>query len=432
MKQRDMVTVTPGIARGSVLIPPSKSIAHRALICAALAPRGSVSRLTNLPFGEDIDATLDCLRALGAHLDEQREAGGDTRRVTVAGCGGQWTREDAPLSCRESGSTLRFMLPLCLLSDAKRTLTGSEKLLSRPLDDYSALLESRGCVRAEDGICLDGGAPLTSGTYMLTGKSSSQFITGLLFVLPLLEGDSTIEFPAPPESRSYIDMTIAVLARFGVSAVWTDDTHLQVKGGQTFCAADMAIDGDASGAAFFRALDAMNEQNNVEVSCRTSPDVHQGDAVCPALLADLKAATRDDLPTISLADCPDLGPVLFCAAAALGGAVFTHTDRLRLKESDRVAAMVEELEKFGAVCTVCDGQDGGTVTILPPPEGLHTPTEILHGHNDHRIVMSLSVLSACLGGSEPVTIDDAHAVNKSFPSFFSHLQGLGISVKVNE
>ncbi len=428
---RDTVTIQPGRAAGRVVVPPSKSVAHRALICAALTPCGSVSRLTNLPLGEDIDATLDCLRALGVHLDEHREADGDTRQVTVHGCGGRWTREDAPLHCRESGSTLRFMLPLCLLSDAPRTLLGSDKLMSRPLDDYRALMEGRGCVRTEDGLCLGGGAPLTGGTYTLTGKSSSQFVTGLLFVLPLMEGNSVIAFPAPPESRSYIDMTIAVLARFGVRAEWIDETHLQVAGGQTYRAVDMTVDGDASGAAFFYALNAMKKQNDVEVVCPVSEDIPQGDAVCPALLTHLKAATQGNLPVVSLADCPDLGPMLFCAAAALGGATFIHTDRLRLKESDRVAAMVEELEKFGAVCTVTDGLDGGTVTILPPPDGLRAPAEILHGHNDHRIVMSLCVLSACLNGNAPVTIDDAHAIAKSLPEFFCRLWQLGITVKVD-
>ena len=432
MNKHDIVTITPSVARGRVVIPPSKSVAHRALICAALAPTGQVSRLGGLPYNEDIEATLDCLRALGVGLDERREAGGDTRCVSVSGCGGQWTIADAPLACRESGSTLRFMLPLCLVSSAPRTLLGSEKLMSRPLDDYRALLEGRGCTRLEGGLRLGGGAPLAGGTYALTGKSSSQFVTGLLFVLPLLAQDSEIVFPAPPESRSYIDMTLSVLARFGVRAAWQSDTRLYVPGGQTYQATDMVVDGDASGAAFFYALDTMREQNKVEVVCPTSPDVHQGDAVCPSLLAMLKTQNTSTLPTISLADCPDLGPMLFCAAAALGGAIFTHTDRLRLKESDRVAAMVEELEKFGAICTVADGKDGGTVTILPSPDGLHAPTETLHGHNDHRIVMSLSVLAACLEEPTSVTIDDAHAINKSFPEFFCRLGQMGISVKVDE
>ncbi len=431
MMMPDTVTITPGVARGQVVIPPSKSIAHRALICAALASEGQASALYRMPYNEDIDATMDCLRALGVRMTETRELSGDTRQVVVYGCGGRWENEDTPLSCRESGSTLRFMLPLCLLSEAPRSLVGSEKLLSRPLDDYRILLSDRGCTRTKGGLYLGGGATVKSGTFSLTGKSSSQFITGLLFVLPLLAQDSMIELPAPPESRSYIDMTISVLARFGVRATWQSDTRLFVPGGQTYLAADMSIDGDASGAAFFQALGMIGAQNKVDVVCSVSEDVHQGDAICPELLATLAAATPGNLPVISLADCPDLGPILFCAAAALRGAVFTHTDRLRLKESDRVAAMVEELKKLGAVCTVRDGIDGGTVTILPPTDGLRPPAELLHGHNDHRIVMSLSVLAACLGEPTPVTIDDAHAVKKSFPDFFARLRALDVSVTGN-
>ena len=430
MTRRDSVTVTPGRAAGAVCIPSSKSVAHRALICAALAERGQVSTLCRLPENEDIGATLDCLRALGVRITEARE--GAVLTVRVEGCGGHFSDSGTPRCCRESGSTLRFMLPLCLSSASKRSLKGSKKLLSRPLDDYQALLESRGYECTEEGLSLGGGATLTSGRYALTGKSSSQFVTGLLFVLPLMEGDSIIEFPTPPESRSYIDMTIAVLTRFGVRADWQTDTRLYVPGGQTFCAVDMTVDGDASGAAFFHALNVMKKENTLCIDCPVSDDIPQGDACCPALLETLKSATPQNIPVLSLADCPDLGPVLFGAAAALGGATFTHTDRLRVKESDRVTAMTEELSKFGAVCTVTDGLDGGTVTIHPPSEGLHAPKEIVHGHNDHRIVMSLCVLSACLDSTTPVTVDDAHAVNKSFPTFFECLRGLGISVKIDE
>ena len=424
MNRHDVVTITPGTARGQVDIPASKSIAHRALIAAALTASGDSCTLYHLPENEDIKATIDCLTALGVRIT-QLHKDRDELTLRVEGCGGHFADTETPLGCRESGSTLRFMLALCLASEAPRTLTGSDKLLSRPLDDYRALLERRGCVRTQEGLKLNGGAPLASGNYALSGKSSSQFITGLLFALPLLEGDSVIALAAPPESRSYIDMTIAVLARFGVQAAWLDDTHLSVRGGQTYRATDMTIDADASGAAFFYALGAMRQDNAVRVITTVSEDIRQGDAVCPALLALLTSSPN---PTISLADCPDLGPILFCAAAALGGAIFTHTDRLRFKESDRVAAMVEELEKFGVLCTVCDGQNGGTLTVLPPPEGLHAPTDVLHGHNDHRIVMSLSVLAACLPLGTPVTIDDAHAITKSFPDFFDRLRELGVQV----
>ena len=427
MNRHDLVTITPGAASGQVSIPASKSIAHRALIAAALTEPGSSCTLYHLPDNEDIKATIDCLEALGVRITQLHKEQ-DELTLRVEGCGGRFADAGAPLGCRESGSTLRFMLALCLVSDAPRTLTGSDKLLSRPLDDYRTLLERRGCIRTQEGLRLGGGAPLASGTYALTGKSSSQFITGLLFALPLLKGDSVIALAAPPESRSYIDMTIAVLARFGVQAAWLDDTRLSVRGGQTYRATDMTIDTDASGAAFFHALGAMRQGNAVCVITTVSEDIRQGDAVCPELLAHMSSSQNEHLPTLSLADCPDLGPVLFCAASALGGAIFTHTDRLRFKESDRVAAMVEELEKFGVSCTVCDGHEGGTLTILPPPEGLHAPTDVLHGHNDHRIVMSLSVLAACLPLGTPVTIDDAHAITKSFPDFFDRLRELGVQV----
>ena len=427
MTPRDTVTVWAGKPRGRVVIPPSKSIAHRALICAALCPRPSVSHLSNMPCNEDIDATVDCLTALGVHITQKRTQD-NTRTLTVEGCGGEWTLADTPLGCRESGSTLRFMLPLCLLSPAHRTLTGSERLLTRLYPLPAALAERREIERTPDGVAVAEGLPLGGGTYSLAKTVTSQWTTGLLFVLPLLKGDSVIEFATPPESRSYIDMTVAMLSRFGVTAAWQDETRLRISGGQTYRPCDMAVDGDASGAAFFHALRALHGGDQPLVVCPRSEDVVQGDAVCERLLNELK---RGDMKTVSLADCPDLGPVLFAAAAAMRGGVFTHTDRLRVKESDRVAAMVQELSKFGVRCDVLDGEAGGTVIVHSSPDGLQTPSGVLHGHNDHRIVMSLAVLSTCLAPAAPVTIDDAHAVAKSFPDFFDRLRSLGIDSRQN-
>lgn len=428
MMARDTVTIFSGIPNGTVVIPPSKSIAHRALICAALCPKGSVSRLSDMPCNEDIDATLDCLRALGVVIKEQSSQE-HTRVLTVEGCGGEWNSLGDVLCCRESGSTLRFMLPLCLLSEHSRSLTGSKKLFSRPLDDYEDLLADRWRKKTPDGLELSGGARLNGRTFVLSGKSSSQFISGLLFVLPLLEQDSTIELPQALESRSYVDMTIAVLARFGVQAAWVSDTCLSVKGRQCYSPHDMAVDGDASGAAFFYALKDLSPSGTaLEIVCGQSRDIVQGDAVCAALLDELKAT---DMPIISLADCPDLGPILFAAAAAQKGGIFTHTARLRLKESDRVSAMAQELAKFGARLEMRDEEQGGKVIVWPAEGGLCVPQEVLHGHNDHRIVMSLAVLIACLGTACPVTIDDAHAVAKSFPDFFDKLCSLGIECRLN-
>ncbi len=448
---KKMVKITPGVRGGRVVIPPSKSIAHRALICAALAPMGQVSHLSHLPYNDDIDATLDCLRALGVTIDERRT--GDVREVIVSGCGGDFSASNAPLGCRESGSTLRFLLPLCLLSSASRVLTGSSRLLQRPLNDYDGLFADRPLrVDATAGVLsLAAGQTLQGQTLFLSGKSSSQFITGLLYVLPLLEKDSELVLSAPPESRSYIDMTLAVLARFGVHAAWRDATHLSIPGGQVFCPCDMAVDGDASGAAFFHALSFLAQPAvPILVDCAGSADIVQGDAVCPACLERLKAEMDDFLPVISLADCPDLGPVLFATSAARRGAIFTHTARLRLKESDRISAMASELEAFGVSVAVSDGEQYGAsdayqtacaivqaadigtddwVVVFPPENGLQLPKRVLHGHNDHRIVMSLSVLAAVGEGDSPVLIDDAQAVSKSFPEFFDCLRSLGVHVE---
>lgn len=450
MVKDTFVTVMKGRACGKVRIPTSKSIAHRALICAALAAKPSLSIITKVPYNEDIDATLDCLEALGVHFRQVDEFETHTRKVIIEGMGGHWLNGDRGggiLRCRESGSTLRFMLPLCLLTDSGRTLTGSPRLLQRPLDDYRGLFADRSWTLGEVSLDIGWGKALTGGEFQLEGKTSSQFVTGLLFILPLLQEDSTIVLSQAPESRSYIDMTIAVMKNFGVTAYWEDEKTIRVPGGQTYCPSEIVVDGDASGAAFFHALNAIG--GDVEITnVSTEDDIFQGDSVCPQLL-DKILKRGEDIPVISLADCPDLGPILFAVAALEKGTLFTHTGRLRLKESDRVAAMASELAKFGAIVVTSDDRwcdvapeiramlpndlntfnsgeaYGGWVFITSPKNGLHPAREVLLGHNDHRIVMSLAVLASAVGKA---TIDHAAAVNKSFPDFYKCLQELGLDV----
>jgi 3-phosphoshikimate 1-carboxyvinyltransferase len=445
MSHLDTVTVRKGRPQGSVYVPTSKSIAHRALICAALAASESVSVISCVPHNEDIDATLDCLAALGVSFQIEKETS-DThcRCVTVKGCGGQWDQKGTTLPCRESGSTLRFMLPLCLLSEESVCLQGSPRLLERPLSDYDALLSDRSCKKSETMLEIGQGSTISPGIFHLSGKISSQFVTGLLFALPILAQDSVIEMDQAPESRSYIDMTIAVMKRFGVSAYWETEKTIRIPGNQTYVATDMSVDGDASGAAFFYALQAFGA--SVDVCNPPNSDIIQGDSVCTEYLQKM-VKNSGELPIISLEDCPDLGPILFATATLCRGAIFTHTARLRMKESDRVAAMVAELSKFGAnIATSDDVLDnerkaslppefqtlgdgaacGGWVAVLPTANGLHAPRETLNGHNDHRIVMSLAILCSMVGDG---CITDAHAVRKSFPNFFDCLRELGIAVE---
>ncbi|MBE6600974.1 MAG: 3-phosphoshikimate 1-carboxyvinyltransferase [Ruminococcaceae bacterium] len=399
------VTVLPSKARGQISAPPSKSMAHRLLISAGLAT--GTSQIFGISRCEDVLATVDCLRALGADC----RVNGDC--VTVTGMDASTAQPKVPLVCRESGSTLRFMIPIALLSGEKVTLQGAPSLLARPMGVYETLCREQGLAFSQEkaGITVKG--PLTGGIYTLPGNVSSQFISGMLFALPLCGEDSEIRLTPPVESRSYVDLTLSALRAFGIVAEWRDDTTLSVPGGQTYLPQNITVEGDYSNAAFLDALGLLG--GNVRVDGLLENSL-QGDRVYKKHFAALQSGH----PTISLADCPDLGPILFSLAAALNGAVFTDTQRLRIKESDRVACMKEELEKFGARLLIGDN----TVTVEKTP--LHAPTQPLYGHNDHRIVMSMAVLATRFGG----TILGAEAVAKSFPDFFDRLQMLDVRVQI--
>ncbi len=399
------IRIEPGVAAGTVAAPPSKSMAHRLLIGAGLSE--GVSRISGVAPNEDVLATIDCLNALGAECTLT----GDT--VTVQGVDPRTAKPTTPLPCRESGSTLRFFIPLALMSGNPAVFTGSEKLLSRPLGVYADLCEEQKLTfsptKTEVSVC----GPLSPGEFRVPGDISSQFITGLLFALPLLTGDSVIRITSPVESRSYIQLTLSALAAFGVNAGWQDERTLYIPGNQRYQAAEKTVEGDYSGAAFFGALSVLNAPVKI---AGLNPDSLQGDRVYARHLT----AIAGGRPTVDITDCPDLGPVLFAAAAAKNGALFTGTRRLKIKESDRAAAMAEELQKFGTTVKVHDD----TVEIIA--DDFHRPSKLLYGHNDHRIVMALSILLTLTGGE----IDGAEAVRKSFPDFFEKLARL--QIRINE
>ncbi|MBQ3107667.1 MAG: 3-phosphoshikimate 1-carboxyvinyltransferase [Firmicutes bacterium] len=397
------VTIAPSKARGTVSAPPSKSMAHRLLICSGLA--GGTSVIHGLAPSQDILATLDCLKALGASWTYE----GDT--VTMEGLDPSALQPCDILRCRESGSTLRFFLPICLLSERESVLEGSPKLLSRPLSVYETLCAQRGLFFANDGKQVKVRGKLSGGTFTLPGDVSSQFISGLLFALPLLEENSTIALTGTVESRSYIDLTLRALAEFGIRACWLDDRTLSVPGGQRYRPCETSVEGDYSNAAFYEALNLLG--GSVTVT-GLREDSGQGDRVYRQYFK----ALQDGPATLSLKDCPDLGPILFAAAAALHGGTFTETRRLRIKESDRGQAMAEELQKCGIAVTVEED------TIRVTSGTLHTPKEVISGHNDHRIVMAMAVLLSKTGG----TICGAEAVAKSFPDFFDRIRELEVNV----
>ncbi len=397
------VIISPSKACGAVTAPPSKSMAHRYLIAAGLCQGTSV--IENLSPSEDILATIDCLKAIGAKVDFRDNT------AVITGTNPKNSRGKSVLPCRESGSTLRFFVPLCLLSQSAHTLSGYGRLMERPQDVYQTLCSDKGYQfqQTKESITVQG--PLQGGNYTLPGNVSSQFITGLLYALPLTDCNSTITLIPPIESRSYIDLTISALQSFGIEANWLNDTTLTVKKGE-YKSSQIKVEGDYSNAAF---LDAYNYLGcKVQVN-GLNPNSLQGDKVYQQGFAAMSEGT----PTLSLANCPDLGPIYMAMAAALNGATFTNTERLKIKESDRGVAMANELAKFGIKTDLTQN------TITVHPGRLTSPKERLDAHNDHRIVMALATLCTLVGG----TITNAQAVTKSFPDYFTALSSLGVSLK---
>ena len=400
-----LIEIKPSSLKGRADAPPSKSMAHRLLICAGLSKGESV--IKNVAYSEDILATLDCLEALGARIKKEGNA------VYIKGAdlgafnGGEFF-------CRESGSTLRFFIPLAMLSKGKSLFTGCGRLMERPMEIYELLAQEKNLFyeKHAEGITLSG--VLYGGEFSLRGDISSQFVTGLLFALPLAKGDSRITLTGKTESFGYIDMTVDALGRFGIKIEREKENIFYIKGSQQYTAQSLTVEGDYSNAAFLDAFNCIGGEITVEGLKENSL---QGDKVYKRYFELLK----DGTPELDVSHCPDLAPVLMTLACALNGARLTGTRRLKIKESDRGEVMKEELSKLGAEIEVKENE------IVISKAALHKPSEKLCGHNDHRVVMSLSVLCSVYGG----VIEGCEAVKKSYPDFFQVMQKLGLEVEEN-
>ncbi len=418
--------ISPSLCHGQITIPPSKSMSHRAIICASLA-KGK-SRIDNIAYSQDIVTTIEGMRAFGATIithDDFIEIDGIS---DVAAC------EAQEIFCNESGSTLRFFIPLFSLSGKRITFRGKGRLLERPQSVYESLFHSLGLYfhHDADGITIEG--KLTNGDYTLAGDVSSQFISGLLFALPLCEGRSTITIQEPFESRSYVLLTMQMLAHFGVEAQFIDAHTIEIKGNQAYHPGCTSLEGDYSQLAFFAALAACNHDLAIMGVHHNS---RQGDKVILDILRQMKAAYEEIANgyfihkselhgcEIDLKDCPDLGPILCVLASfAHGTTHIKNAQRLRMKESDRIEAMEQELKKLG----VAIQSHGGDIII--EGKSAYEGNVIFHGHNDHRIVMSLAIAASLC--QKPCKIMDAQAVRKSYPQFFDDLQRVGVKVECYE
>ena len=398
------VIIKPSVAIGEINAPPSKSCAHRLLICAALSKGKSV--IDNIGFNEDIIATISCLKELGACVEIANN------KATIYGIENKDRKEHINLFCNESGSTLRFLIPLSLLFSKTASFSGSQRLLERPQSVYEELFSEMGCYLKKGEKALEAGGELKSGTYKIRGDVSSQFLTGLLFALPLLDGESEIILTTPLQSAPYIDITIDVLSQFGVKINKTDK-GFYIKGNQKYIPQSTSVEGDWSNSAFLDAFNLIG--GNVKVN-GMNEESYQGDKVYRKFFSELKNGT----PTIDITDCPDLGPILISCAVLCNGARLIGTKRLKIKESDRGVAMQSELSKFGVDVIVKEDE------IIIPQAEIKAPKENLYCHNDHRIAMSLAILCSKVGG----TLENAQCVKKSYPEFFDNIKTLGIQIEV--
>lgn len=397
------VKILPSKTSGEVSAPPSKSFAHRYLIGSVLSCGKCV--IKNIADSDDISATLSCIEKLGGSVTK------DGNIVTVIPTNEKQI-ENAVFDCKESGSTLRFFIPVVLATGAKNcTFLGSERLLARGIKEYEKLFENSDIKINSDKKSIEVNGKLTSGNYEISGEVSSQYTTGMLFALSVLDGKSTLKITGNAESRAYVDMTIKVLKDFGADITETEKNFFEINGKGRLSPGEFTVEGDWSNAAFLIALSRL--VGTISVSGLNENSV-QGDRFCTAAFDALDGENAE----IDLKDCPDLAPILFSYAAYKNGGKFINTRRLRVKESDRANVMAEELKKFGANVKVYENSVEIEKTQLKPP------IVPLCGHNDHRIVMALSVLAAVFGAE----IDGAEAVNKSYPDFFRVIKKAGVNV----
>lgn len=397
------VKILPSKTSGEVSAPPSKSFAHRYLIGSVLS-RGKCV-INNIADSDDISATLSCIEQLGGSVTK------DGNIVTVIPTAKSQI-ENTVFDCKESGSTLRFFIPVVLATGAKNcTFLGSERLLARGIKEYEKLFENSDVKIKSDEKSIEISGTLSAGNYEISGEVSSQYTTGMLFALSSTPGKSTLKITGNAESRAYVDMTIKVLKDFGADIAEPEKNFFEINGNGRLSPGEFTVEGDWSNAAFLIALSRL--AGTISVSGLNENSV-QGDRFCTAAFDTLDGENAE----IDLKDCPDLAPILFSYAAYKNGGKFINTRRLRVKESDRANVMAEELKKFGANVKVYENSVEIKKTQLKPP------IVSLCGHNDHRIVMALSVLAVVFGAE----IDGAEAVNKSYPDFFRDIKKAGVNV----
>ena len=416
--------VYPSILEGEVKIPPSKSMAHRAIICAALSH--GFCKIENIDYSDDIIATIDAMNSLGAKIVKYK----DYIEVTGAYGNSADIEDIRVIDCNESGSTLRFLVPISLLFKGKNKFIGRGNLGKRPLTTYYNIFEKQDITYSyEEGkLNLIVSGELKPGIFEIEGNVSSQFITGILFTLPLLNDDSKIIITTEMESKGYIDLTLRAMSDFGIEVINNDYKEFIIKGNQRYKARNYRVEGDYSQAAFFLCADSLGNNvlckdldlNSLQGDKEVIDILERMNVIFNASAIGVKGTTSGQLVStiIDGSQCPDIIPVLTAVAALTKGKTeIINAGRLRIKECDRLAAVTSELNKLGA--KIVEQEDGLIVTGV----------EILKGnvevwsHKDHRIAMTLAIASTKC--EEPIVIKDYECIAKSYPNFFDDFVSLG-------
>lgn len=415
------LTIKPKKIEGTVAIPPSKSMAHRAIICASLAKGKSV--IDHIDFSDDMIATIEGMRALGAIIERKEHA------LIIDGTH-TFTTGEAVIDCNESGSTVRFLVPVSIARTNKVRFIGKGNLGKRPLDVFYEIFDRQGIkydfTEGELNLQIEG--VIKPEVYEVPGNISSQFITGLLFTLPLLEGDSKIIITTELESKGYIDLTLQMLKRFGITIYNVDGDYniFEIPGNQQYVPTYYTVEGDYSQAAFYFVAGALG---NAVSGTLLQPDSAQGDKACIPILEAMGAQYTFEEGTMSFGgetlkgivvdakQCPDIIPVVTVALAlSEGESHVINGSRLRIKECDRLHAIAEELNKLGA--KIIEHEDSLTIKGVQNLKG-----GTVHSHHDHRIAMSMAIASTRC--TEPVEIIAPECVSKSYPGFWEDFKALG-------
>ena len=428
----EKMRIIPSKLKGTVLVPSSKSMGHREIICAGLAE--GTSLVDNISMSKDIEATCRCLTALGVEIEPAVSAFQGRSALRITG-NGHLSSVCSMADCGESGSTLRFFIPLGAMLGVPFTFVGHGKLVSRPLQAYYDIFQEQGIVYTNNAgqLPLTVNGRLKAGIFRLPGNVSSQFVSGLLFALPLLEGDSVIELTSALESASYVDMTLSCLAKYGIKVVNENHRRYFVPGGQHYQAHTSKVEGDWSQAAFWAVGGVLGKG----ITCAGIDfSVLQGDKVLVDIMRAMGAGLEEQGTNllveksttqgiiIDAADCPDIIPILtVLAAVSYGRTEIINAGRLRIKECDRLAAISRELSRLGA--DVTELPEG--LVIEGKPEGLKGGAEV-DAWNDHRIAMSLAIAAQCC--KEPIVLTGAGSVAKSYPEFWQDYQSVGGKIEV--